>query len=103
MRIVFNVPAPDHDGVLTAVAACAWEDFNRSVANPLGSGHEVSYDPTSNALTAIAMSQPLFAQPSWPLPDRALFLLSEAILTKTPEGERRLTLLHECIHMDFAL
>jgi hypothetical protein len=72
------------------------------VANPLGTDHEVSDDTTSNALTAIAMSQPLFAQPSWALPDRALFLLSEAILTTAPEGERRLTLLHECIHLDFA-
>ena len=79
-----------------------WEDFNRFVRNPLGNEHEVSYDTTSDALPAIAMSRPFFAVSRFGLPDTAVFLFSTPLLTAALEDERRLTLLHECIHMAFA-
>ena len=102
MKILLSVPSPDDGGTLAAAANLAWQDFNSAITNPLGKC-EVMCGVTDMDATAIAASEPLYAIPGiLAVHERAHLILPAALLTATSETHRRLTLLHECIHMAFA-
>lgn len=102
MRVVISVPGPDEDGTLLEAAARMWTDFTQVVRNPLGTAH-VSYDTDAPEPDAVAWCHPVYGPSSGiGLGDCALITPSTRLLTTASDTERRLTLLHECIHMDFA-
>jgi hypothetical protein len=81
----------------------AWSDFVANVRSPLQTT-AVTFTVTPLRGDGTAFSRPLYAHGTGPfaIPDRALLLLSPKRLTSLSDDERRLTLLHECIHLDFA-
>ena len=102
MKIMLSVPRPDDGGRLTAAAKLAWQDFNSAMTNPLGKC-EVMCGITDMDANTIAASEPLYLIPGIPaVHEWAHLILPAALLTSTSETHRRLTLLHECLHMAFA-
>ena len=87
---------------MAAAARQVWDDFSGLIRNPLGDEHTVATDTTTDSITGIAMARPVHARSPFGLPDRAVILLSERLLRTASHDERRLSLLHECIHLDFA-
>jgi hypothetical protein len=102
MRISICVPGPDVRGELRAAAKRAWDDFNGTLRNPIGQW-PASFDTIDELFNGKAFSMPVYGPPeSGGAGDRIELLLSAELLTGADDGERRLTLLHECIHMQFA-
>jgi hypothetical protein len=101
MRVWTCVPGPDDDGRLRQAAERMWTDFTTAVRNPLGDV-KVIYD-TAQEPDAIAWCRPFYgASNGLGLGDRAHIIASTRLLTAASDVERRLTLLHECLHMSFA-
>jgi hypothetical protein len=102
MRVLISVPGSDLDSRLRDAASRMWEDLGRVAANPLGPV-EVSFQAGATEPDAIAWSRPLYGvSDGVGLGDRALIVPSTQLLTTASEEEKRLTLLHECIHMRLA-
>lgn len=98
VRVAIKVPAPDWHGELESRARKVWADFRQNIRIPLVL--EEDYGTTRSQLGAAkAASRPCYATGG--SGEHALLLLSPGLL-KASEEECRLTLLHECIHLDFA-
>jgi hypothetical protein len=84
---------------LVPAAEALWEQFETAIRHPL-TLTTVSFDVVEHGCDGEAFSRPYFALPT--IPDWARFLLSIRLLTTSTSTDQHLTLLHECIHMDFA-
>lgn len=103
MHVSLEVPGPDLDGSLQQRAHDAWDDLAATVQLPI-TASDVAISLTTLQPTAKAWSKPLFSVPHYPQPrDVAQIILSRQLLLNAPTNEMRLTLLHECIHMRFAM
>ena len=95
MKLLVSVPAPD-DGALTAEAARAWETFKQKVGHPL-----TKYQPTyGDTWLAAGRKGGVMVDHAR---DRVHIILEKELLKNADDLEACLTLLHECIHVDFAL
>jgi hypothetical protein len=103
MHVSLEVPGPDLNGSLQRRAQEAWDDLAAAVQLPI-TASDVAVSVTTLQPTAKAWSKPLFSVPHYPHPiDIAQIILSRPLLSNAPVNEVRLTLLHECIHMRFAM
>jgi len=102
MRVSICVPEPDDRGDLRAAAKRAWNDFQQAVKNPLGEVR-VSYGTTLYEIGgARAVCRPMYGTPGSLTPEDTVQLILGRTAQPDSQSERHLTLLHECIHMQFA-
>lgn len=97
IRLEISVVENRYD--LVDTARNAWDAFGAAIQHPLILTG-VDYGVVDHGCNGEAFSKPFFRVGL--LPDWSQFLLSVQLLTTSTEIDRNLTLLHECIHMDFA-
>jgi hypothetical protein len=97
--IPLQLYVPHDKPELRAAALEAWADFKAIVAAPVDFAvpEAETFDEDPGGL---AEFRPTFE--ASPLEDEAEILLSYRFLTNSTQAERRLTLLHECMHAAFA-
>jgi hypothetical protein len=97
-EIRIEITVADNRRDLVPAAEGAWESFNVTVRNPL-TVTSVICAAADIACNGDAFSKPFYGRV---LGEWAQFILSVPLLTTITETDRNNTLLHECIHMDFA-
>lgn len=95
MKLFVSVPAPDADGTLIKNAVAAWDDFKTNIRHPITAEHPQFSDTwlAAGGRAGVSVDH---------AKNRAHIILESELLNEGSDIDKRLTLLHESIHTDFA-